>query len=67
MDKSDVTPGADRNPNLHVNMYGMILEPDRPHLREHGDRTSNQNNDPYTYAPGLEHPARRDRYKRLAG
>ena len=25
VDKSDVTPGADRNPNLHVNMYGMIL------------------------------------------
>ena len=25
MDKSDVSPGADRNPNLHVNMYGMIL------------------------------------------
>jgi type IV pilus assembly protein PilY1 len=50
VDKSDVSPGADRNPNLHVNMYGMILNLTG---RIFGNTATypNQNNDPYTYPP----------------
>jgi type IV pilus assembly protein PilY1 len=50
VDKSDVTPGADRNPDLHVNTYGMILNLTG---RIFGNTTTypNQNNDPYTYPP----------------
>jgi type IV pilus assembly protein PilY1 len=52
VDKSDVSPSADRNPNLHVNMYGMILNLTG---RIFGNTSTpaliNQNNDPYTYPP----------------
>ncbi len=50
VDKSDVSPGADRNPNLHVNIYGMTLNLTG---RIYGNIAAfpNQNNDPYTYAP----------------
>ena len=50
VDKSDVSPGADRNPNLHVNMYGLTLNLTG---RIYGNTATypNQNNDPYTYAP----------------
>ena len=49
VDKSDVTPGADRNPNLHVNMYGMVLNLTGMYFGN--PAYAHQNNDPYTYPP----------------
>ena len=52
VDKSDVSPGADRNPNLHVNTYGMILNlTGRIFGNTSTTQLTNQNNDPYTYPP----------------
>ncbi len=49
VDKSDVSPGADRNPNLHVNTYGMILNLTGKYFGVAA--YANQNADPYTYPP----------------
>src|SRR5262249_18796355 len=54
VDKSDVSPNADRNPNLHINTYGMILGLKGTIF---GDTSTtaltNQNNDPFTYDPNF--------------
>ena len=57
VDKSDVTPGADRNPNLHINTYGTILNLNgtifgaTSSVPATQTILTNQNSDPYTYNP----------------
>lgn len=52
-DPNATAPNADKNPNLHVNMYGMTLGAQGTIF----GTGSNQDKDPYTYSPTWPNPS----------